>query len=214
MTNPGSSEIDHHRQIRDLATREDSDALQALARWAKDDDQFRRRTALETIGRHPHGRLLQGIILGAFDDPSEYVIRTLCNVVALWQLLEAHDSVVSLLNDTSVDTRRAAVEALGAIWSDADFDLLFRVYKRDKETSVRKEAAWVLRCRATSERWQVLFNAFYADELARHRKWACELAEEFSGSETLPRLSKLTMDADGHVRKAASKAIHAVSTRK
>ena len=46
-------------------------------------------------------------------------------------------------------------------------------------------------------------KAFEKDELPRHRQWACELAERFSGPNILPVLRELSLDVDGHVRKAA-----------
>ena len=67
-----------HEAIRELGSHEDAAALKALAEVAAVHDQFLRRTALEVIGRHPQGRELCAIILGAFADPSEYVVRTAC----------------------------------------------------------------------------------------------------------------------------------------
>jgi hypothetical protein len=49
------------------------------------------------------------------------------------------------------------------------------------------------------------------DGLARHRQWACEIAERFSGAEVLPVLSTLSSDIDGHVREAALHASRTVS---
>jgi hypothetical protein len=57
------------------------------------------------------------------------------------------------------------------------------------------------------------FDVFCVDELARHRQWACEIAERFSGAEVLPVLSTLSLDIDGHVRKAALHASRTVSGR-
>ncbi len=79
-----------HDVIRELESREDAGALKALAEAATVEDQFVRRTAMEVIGRHPRGRTLRNIILTALRDPSEYVVRTACEVVAQWKLNEAH----------------------------------------------------------------------------------------------------------------------------
>ncbi len=70
-----------HEAIRALGSRDDAEALVILAAVAAVDDQFLRRTAVEMIGRHPRGRELGAIILNAFCDPSEYVVRTACDVV-------------------------------------------------------------------------------------------------------------------------------------
>jgi HEAT repeat protein len=211
---PGGQPPMTHEVIRELEFREDAETLKALAQAAASDDQFLRRTAMEVIGRHPQGRELRTIILSAFGDPSEYVVRTACDVVALWGLNEAHKLVAALLTNASKVTRQTAIRALGTLWVDADFPLIFGIYTSASEIDVRREAAWVLRRRVTSAHWRTLFDAFYVDELPRHRQWACELAENFSGPDILPVLSQLSLDVDGHVRKAASQAIQTLSCRK
>jgi HEAT repeat protein len=202
-----------HEVIRGLEAREDAGALKALAEAAVAQDQFLRRTAIEVIGRHPRGRELWAVILGALGDRSEYVVRTACEVVAHWELNEAHEPVVSLLANVSRATRRAAIRTLGAIWLDADFPPVFRIYTCASEIDVRREAAWVLQRRVTSAHWRTLFEAFQKDELPRHRQWACQLAESFSGPDVLPVLRELSLDVDGHVRKAASQAVRTLSSR-
>jgi HEAT repeat protein len=156
---------------------------------------------------------LSAIILGALGDSSGYVVRTACDVVAQWKLSEAHDLVQPLLANRSAVTRRSAIRALGTIWVDTDFSLIFQIYANDSQIDVRREAASVLRLRVGSANWRTLFDAFYRDELARHRQWACELAETFSGTEVLPLLLQLSLDLDGHVRKAASRAALTLSSR-
>jgi HEAT repeat protein len=187
--------------------------LTSLADAAALDDQFLRRTAIEVIGRHPQGRELRATVLSALADPSEYVVRTACEVVAQWGLSEAHEPVLALLTTASKATRQAAIRALGAVWVSEDFSLIFRIYADASDIELRKEAAWVLRQRASSADYRTLFNAFCLDELPRHRQWACELAEKFLGSEILEALSQLASDTDGHVRKAASQAIRTISSR-
>jgi HEAT repeat protein len=202
-----------HDAIRELAHQEDAAALNALAEAATVEDQFTRRTAMEVIGRHPQGGELGTVILSALCDPSEYVVRTACEVVAQWELNEAHELVVALLAKASKATRQTAIRTLGTIWVDTDFPLIFRIYTNASEIDVRREAAWVLRRRAASIHWRTLFDAFYMDELPRHRQWACELAETFSGPDIRPALSQLSLDVDGHVRKAALQAIRTLSSR-
>lgn len=204
ITISDAQSLTSHEAVRELGSHEDALALEALTCAAAASDQFLRRTALEVIGRHRQGRELRAIILDGLSDPSEYVVRTACDVVERWELLEAHDLVRTLLASPSGATRRSAIRALGTIWIDADFPLLFGIYAKDSEIDVRRDAAWVLRRHARSVNWRIVFDAFYVDELARHRQWACELAESFSGLEIRPLLSKLVLDPDGHVRKAAS----------
>lgn len=202
-----------HEAIRTLGSREDAEALVTLAAVAAVDDQFLRRIAVEVIGRHPRGRELSAVILNALRDPSEYVVRTACDVVEEWSLREAHDLVLSLLANDSGATRRSALRALGSIWAEADFPSVFKIFMGDSEIDVRKEAAWVLRQQATVTTWRAVFEVFCTDELARHRQWACELAERFSGPELLPVLSPFLSDLDGHVRKSASRAAQVVLSR-
>jgi hypothetical protein len=75
-----------HEAVRNLVSRDDAVVLNALADAAAVNDQFLRRTAIEVIGRHPRGRELSAIILGALGDTSGYVVRTACDVVAQWKL--------------------------------------------------------------------------------------------------------------------------------
>jgi len=202
-----------YEAIRALGLRNDAEALVTLAAVAAVDDQFLRRTAVEIIGRHPRGRELGTVILSALHDPSEYVVRTACDVVEKWSLREAHDLVLPLLANDSWATRRSALRALGSIWTETDFPSIFKMFSGDSEIDVRREAGWVLRLQATSTTWQTIFEAFRTDGPARHRQWACELAERFSGPETLPVLLPLLSDLDGHVRKAAARAVQVVSRR-
>ena|ERR1700730_973133 len=110
-----------YEAIRELASRKDAGALNALAEAAAVEDQFLRRTAIEAIGCHPQGRELCAVILSALGDPSEFVVRTACEVVAKWEFSEAHELMIALLANASKATRQAAIRALGTIWIDADF---------------------------------------------------------------------------------------------
>jgi len=58
-----------------------------------------------------------------------------------------------------------------------------------------------------------LFETFRVDELPRHRQWVSELAGDIFRIGALPRLSRLLLDTEGHVRTAASQAIDALSAR-
>lgn len=200
-----------HEALRELVTRNGAAALKLLADAAGDSDQFVRRTAIETIGRHPQGRSLHTLILTALSDPSGYVVRTACEVVSKWEMSEAHDLVFSLLTNPVAATRESALHALGVIWRNTDFPVAFSIYAKDREIRVRRGAAWVLYRRADLDSWRSLFDAFAADKLARHRQWACELAQNFSGRQVKPLLSQLLSDPDGHVRKAAARAIETLS---
>lgn len=132
-----------HEAIRALARREDAVALPTLASTAAVDDQFVRRTAIEVIGQHPHGRGLQAVVLSALDDPSEFMVQAACDVIAGWHLSTGHDLVMRLLKDASPATRQAALRAVDAIWVDTDYPLIFGLYSQDPIVDVRRDAAWV-----------------------------------------------------------------------
>jgi HEAT repeat protein len=149
MSMPDTRLPTSHEAIHELKLRENAEALKALASAAKSSDQFLRRTAVEVIGRHPRGREPQAIILDALTDTSGYVVRTACDVIGQWKLVDAHDRVRALLADASEATRQTAIRTLGSIWFDEDFPLVFHIYSKDCEIDVRREAAWVLRQRAT-----------------------------------------------------------------
>lgn len=181
--------------------------MDMLAQTAASKDHFLRRTAIEVIGKHPRGRALRNLILSALRDQSEYVVRTACDVVAKWELTEAHDLVVDLLHSTPTATRQVAIRTLSKIWIETDFPKVFEIYKNPSDASLHREAGWVLQHHITLQHWQSLFDAFHKDRLPRHRQWACALLEAFSDAGALPALYNLARDPDGHVRKAALRAI-------
>jgi hypothetical protein len=62
--------------------------------------------AIEIIGHHSQGLALRGVVLKALGDHSDYVVRTACEAVARWELIEAHERVVALLANASAVTGR------------------------------------------------------------------------------------------------------------
>ena len=178
-----------------------------LAQAAASKDHFLRRTAIDVIGKHPRGRALRNLILSALSDQSEYVVRTACDVVAKWELTEAHELIVDLLHDARTATRQVAIRTLGKIWIETDFPKVFEIFKNPFDASLHREAAWVLQQHITAKHWQSLFDAFQKNKLPRRRQWACALIEHFSDAGALPALYNLARDPDGHVRKAALQAM-------
>jgi len=202
-----------HDSIRAVLSRDDAEALMVLREACANSDHFIRRTAIEIIGRHPGGQALRAIVLKALADPSEYVVRTACEVVAHWRCDPAHDAVTALLRDPAHATRRSAIRAISAIWRELDFQPVFRIYTSDPDRPVRREAAWTLRERVTASDWLQLFEAFRKDDPPRHRVWACELAGKFGDSTVTSSLETLLSDCDGHVRTAAATATDTLSRR-
>ncbi|WP_257167743.1 HEAT repeat domain-containing protein [Bradyrhizobium sp. SRS-191] len=203
-----------HDALRALVTRDDAASLAILRTAAADADQFIRRTAIEIIGRHPNGQGLRDVVLTALTDTSDYVVRASCEVIKDWAWNEAHDAVARLLRTRSPATRQVAIRALGTIWRPTDFEAVHRIYNCDADLAVKREAAWVLRAQATAADWQQLFEDLRGDDLPRHRVWACELAAAFGAPTTIPIMDTLCADRDGHVRKAAEKAITTLRARR
>jgi HEAT repeat protein len=202
-----------YEAIRCLASCDDAEALDELGTLTVAGDEFLRRMAVEVIGKHPRGRELRQRVLAALRDPSEYVKRTACDVVAQWKWAEAHQLVLILVKEPVASTRESALRALAAIWADSDYALVFSVYRHDPETGVRREAAWTLRQCVGTENWHQVFDALRQDGLPRHRVWACEIAETFGGPDVLPALVSLMNDDDGHVRKSAARTHQTIRAR-
>ena len=147
-------------------------------------------------------------------DPSPYVVRTVCDAAIKLELHDIHDSLLPLLSSQPSSTRQSAVRALATLWKPSDFAQVLSIFKRDPSSEVRREAAWTLRANADRESWRALFDTWKQDHLARHRVWACELAAEFADTRFENELEQMLEDSDGHVRKAAQRAIEKVSNRR
>ncbi|MCL4691431.1 MAG: HEAT repeat domain-containing protein [Candidatus Hydrogenedentes bacterium] len=190
-----------------LGYRPGGESLRVLAEQLSSPDTHFRRAAVGAIATHPDGRELERDILERLKDPSDQVVREACNTAASLGLRSAHDIIISLLDSSADSTRIAAITALSDLWEDGDFQRLFTLYRREQEEIVRKEAAWVLRDRVGKKNWRELFDCFLADEIPRHRTWACELAGAFGMTDVEKVIQELLNDQDGHVRRAAHDAI-------
>ena len=185
-------------------------ALDALRVLTSDADWRYRRSAIEALAWHPLGRSLTTHIGHALSDRSHYVVRAACETVAALELREVHNVVLDLLKSSSSSTRLSALRALSQIWSDEDFATIIKVFRSDRVQAVRREAAWALKANASAATWHHLFAAWLDDPLPRHRIWACEIAVEFGGASVRDKLVQLSGDTDGHVRKAAKRALDAM----
>ena len=153
------------------------------------------------------------MVCEGLDDASEYVAWAACEAAVKLKLGAAHDGILTLLEHRPPNLRAAAVRALAVLWRDPDFPKVFHLMQRDSADEVRKDAAWTLRKRADRSNWRLLFDTWRGEHPPRHRLWACELARTFGDGEILPLLAQLAEDRDGHVRKAAARAIAVVQER-
>ena len=182
-------------------------ALASLDEYAASGDAHVRRAAVEVIGRHPEGRTLVSTICGALTDSDPFVVRTACIAAGRLNAVAARDRICSLLVDQSADTRSAAIRALGDVWEPSDQERVLKLFVSDPSEEVRKEAAWILRSRVDDALWIKLFDLWREAKLPRYRAWACELVERFASTAQREDLERMSEDDNGHVRKAAGKAL-------
>jgi HEAT repeat protein len=190
-----------------LSARASEESLAALVSAAKGKDADFRRAGVEAIARHALGITQAKLICDLFQDSDEIVVRAACRAAADLKLSESYNHILTLLNSKNPKTREVALEALDKLWLDSDFEQVFKIHTTDKISNVRKQAAWTLRRNVTRRNWKTLFEVWQKDEMSRHRVWACELAAQFGTVSNLSALKKFSDDEDGHVRKAAKKAI-------
>jgi HEAT repeat protein len=185
-------------------------AFQKLLELSQSPDWRFRRGALEALAFHSGARDIQNVLKRALNDTSPYIIRIACKVIGDLKLSGLHDNIVTLFKSQSAIKRDIALRTLNDLWRETDFPIVFHIFLSDRNESVRREAAWVIRAHPTHENWLELFQNWQQDPLARHRRWACELASDFGASKVEEELRKLSCDSDGHVRKAANKALELI----
>jgi HEAT repeat protein len=182
-------------------------ALEILTELGHSEDWRFRRAAIEAIAAHPFAYTRAELLCRSLGDPSQFVVRTACQVAGQLKLDCAHDYLLELASSRLRATRIAALGALERMWQPSDFELVFSIFLRDPSKEVRRRAAWTIRRNVDEENWERVFEVWRTDSLHRHRVWACEVAAKFGDHNHIARLSGLLEDADGHVRKAARKSI-------
>jgi HEAT repeat protein len=194
-----------------LAKDPSSQALQALIEGARGRDPHVRRAAVEAIASRPLNAEIAAVIIGALNDSDGSVVRTACRAAPALRTRDAHDRLIGLIASIDPHTREVALGALKVLWESDDFEVVFEVFRKDRSPRVQNEAASTLRARVTAGTWRPLFEAWRRDPLHRHRLWACEIGAKFGGADILEHLSVLAEDQDGHVRRAATKALSAIA---
>jgi HEAT repeat protein len=196
--------------IAALAHSSDARALEFLGELASFPDPHVRGRVLEWIGKRPDGAELAHAILERFRDPSVVVVRTAALVAGELAISEARTEVLALLKNNSPTTREASLEALKKLWQPSDFETIVAMFKRERVEKVRRTAAWTLYATRSADRASALVELWRADSLPRHRVWACQIAEEFPQLHFRADIVHLAEDLDGHVRKAARRALEAI----
>lgn len=186
---------------------EEEEALETLLEYAGSRDWSIRRAAAEALSTHPCIERSLTVLRSLLSDESEYVVRTACEALASIQDHHSRGLILELIRSKDSSTRAVALRALQVIWGDEAFSLVLDLFDHDPEEEVRREAGWSLRAAANPSNWMQLFERFVGDRMHHHRVWACELAEEFGDKSIVARLRPLCQDEDGHVRKAADRAL-------
>jgi HEAT repeat protein len=177
---------------------------------ARSPDPYLRRAGLEAIGDHPSGRDASDVVLNLLHDRTGFVVRTACDVAGVLGLTGGHDRILELAGADEEATRLSALSALERLWVPPDFEKVFARYVHDRSDDVRKRAAWTINRNVRPEHWKRVFELWASDRLARHRVWACSIAERFGDRTALATLNALLSDLDGHVRRAAERASKAI----
>ena len=197
--------------FRMLAAWGDEASLRVLCEQAQAPDWRYRRAAIEALAGHALASRARQVIVVALGDVSPYVARTACEAVGSLAIPQARRGISALARDPDPATRGAALRAWAAVWRPEDFEPVYRIYAQDKVEQVRREAAGLLRQHADAANWQRLFAAWSTAPFGRHRVWACELAARFGVAGVEAALRERLHDKDGHVRKAASRALAAAA---
>ena len=178
-----------------------------LAGQLQNTDWRVRRIALESIARHAFSDRAADTICLLLSDPNAFVVRTACAAVESLHLYPAHDEVIRLCTDFDRETQIAALRTLAAVWTHGDEQFVIYIFVSTNDEEIKKAAAWTLHATANESTWQGLFDLWATDAIPRHRVWSCELVERFAESEKASLLEKFSTDDDGHVRKAAARAM-------
>jgi len=195
--------------FRKLAEIGDPSALRLLVAETKDPDEFRRRAAVEALGRSPLGAQALGDVRRLLSDPSPYVVRSALEAAAALRDDDSHDAIVRYLKDEDPSTRDTALRALDAVWRDGDSDVVLNLESHDADGDIRKEAGWILR-RHLPANPRPLLQRWLWSEIPRERVWAAELMRETIEYYDRASLERLLRDTDGHVREAAKRTLAAI----
>ena len=194
-----------------LGARSDPAALQLIVDQCGNVDPYKRRAAVETIGRSPIGAQAIAYVRRALDDPAPPVVDTAIAAIGKLHDEESRPRLRALLRDGNPYYRGYALLALGDMWSDADFAAVLEIARRDRDERNRKNAASILRAHPLE--WRQLVELWRESELPPQRGWVCELIGERGDVTDRALLERLRRDRNGHVRQRAEEALLALEKR-
>jgi HEAT repeat protein len=184
-----------------------SDAFAILLDQLSSPDWRYRRSALDAIPHHPLVNAAQDKIGQLLTDPSAYVRRTACVAIGKLQARQFLPQLMSWLSSHDIQDRSTVLDVLPSIWEASLFEPVLRVFRLDDAEKVRRKAGFILRDTVEENHWRILFDLWKQGPLSRYRVWTCQLVEQFGKGECDLELQDLLKDRDGHVRKAARKAL-------
>lgn len=190
-----------------LASLSTNEALELLRFYAHSPDWRYRRAAIDALPQHAQSKQASDLIFKALKDSSVYVLCAACRSAGTISLHNAHNEIMALISSPEKSIRIEAIRAISILWQPNDFPFILSIFKSDREKDVRHEAGWSLKEHASTNTWRTLFETWKNDDLPKPRVWACELARHYSASDVKDDLLILSKDLNGHVRKAADKAL-------
>ena len=166
-----------------------------------------RRAAATDLANHPQRQRATVALIEALGDHLDYVVTAASDALVGIGGQDAHAALLRLLRHPNAFVREHVLWIFRPIWRESDFDVILETHQHDSSTDVRKRAGFLLRDVASKKTWHRLFDLWHNDSLPRYRVWGCELAQQFGDATIRDRLATLVSDDDGHVRKAADKAL-------
>ena len=191
-----------------LAARSDPAALKLIVAHCGNVDPHKRRAAIEAIGKSPIGAQAVEYVRRALDDPAPPVLDAAITAIGQIHDEPSRGRLRALLSNSNPYYRGYALLALGDMWSDADFDAVLEVARRDRDERNRKNAAFILRAHPLE--WRQLVELWRDSDLPRERGWVCELVGELGAPTDRALLERLRRDPNGHVRQRAEEALLAL----
>ena len=193
--------------IAALGFKDDLASLDLLVQLLTHRDWSYRYSAVLAIKNHAKVNVVLHIVRSLLHDASQYVVRAACSILAELKDYGCRDSIIRLLSTSERDTRLSALSSLKELWAPSDIDLVISIYHSDNDEMVHRAAGFIMWENSNENNWQRLLNCFWNDPLPRHRLWACQLIGKFGDFHDHPQLVALLDNKDGHIRKAANKAL-------
>lgn len=203
----GQPENKRWAALMGLSGQDSADGFEVIRGAVSSENPDMRRYGLEALSRHPLALEAKQEIVAMLFDVDDLVRQAACKICGVLEIQEAHDGILQFLKSENPEVRDIAMNTLGLLWRESDFDTVFDIHQSDPSRSVRIAAAKTLRSRATPVTWRALFEVWREDREVRHRLWSCELAGEYGSAQEVHALRPMLRDGNLHVRRAAQRSL-------